>query len=349
MKNTNLFTVLLLFWSICLPVEGRAMDDRQESGQPAADQQAVTNINERYLVEGIAFAGMDKSRISRSWHEKAQKLVGQKYSEKTARDLASQLAAELKREYKVEVKVEKGDKPDYVKVVFHLEKIHRYFHRNSFDAKIPLVVYHSKQGFSGTLEVPIEIHHNVFTFGIVSDADQLLERNAGFRLRYEHRKLGTEKLRFRMDFDGYHQSFNLATRVALDQRPDVPDFYRARQNFAPSLSLHPTRELMLRAGVSFQRLQMQYPTFHTEMAYAGTADIRYQRDVESRSGYWQRFGVRYGLCTRDIRWKRITCSPGATISWESISSAASSRGMRPFLSGFPWATAPHCAAGTSLT
>ena len=104
MKNTNLFTVLLLFWSICLPVEGRAMDDRQESGQPAADQQAVTNINERYLVEGIAFAGMDKSRISRSWHEKAQKLVGQKYSEKTARDLASQLAAELKREYKVEVK-----------------------------------------------------------------------------------------------------------------------------------------------------------------------------------------------------------------------------------------------------
>jgi hypothetical protein len=293
MKNTNLFSIFfLLFWSACQPVEGQEVADQQ-----LADQQAVININERYLVGDIEFSGIDKSKVNKSWRERAQKLVGEKYSEKAARDLANKFTAELKGEYKVEVKVERGERPDHVKVVFHFEKIHRHFHRDAFDATIPLVVYHSKQGFSGTLEVPVEIHHNVFTFGIVSDADQLLERNAGFRLRYEHRKLGTDKLRLRMDFDGYHQSFNLATRVALEQRPDVPDVYRARQNFAPSLSLHPTPELMLRAGVSFQRLQMQYPTFHTEMAYAGTADVQYLRDVESQAGYWQRFGVGYGLRT----------------------------------------------------
>ncbi len=315
MKNTNLFKILLaVLWSaiVCLPVSGQDADDQQTSGQQVedrqvtdqpvtnqqtADQEVVINVNERYLVEGIAFSGFDESRISKSWHAKAQKLVGEKYSEKTARDLAKRLAAELKREYKVEVKVEKGQKPDHVKVEFHLEKIHRYFHRNAFDSTIPLVVYHSKHSFSGTLEIPMEFHHNVFTFGLVSDADQLLERNEGFRLRYEHRKLGTEKLRLRMDFDSYHQSFNPATLGALEERLDIPDFYRARQNFAPSLSLHPTKELMLRAGVSFQRLQLQYPTLHTEMAYAGTADIRYQRDVESKTGYWQRFGVDYGLRT----------------------------------------------------
>lgn len=294
MKKTNLFTIfLVLLWFACLPAAGQDAGDQQ-----IADQQvAGINVNERYLVEGIVFSGIDKSKISKSWHEKAQKLVGEKYNEKAARDLAKKLSAELKREYKVEVKVERGEKPEHVKVGFHLEKIHRYYHRHSFDSTIPLVVYHSKQGFSGTLEIPIDFHHNVFTFGLVSDADQLLERNAGFRLRYEHRKLGTDKLRLRMDFDSYHQSFNLATRVALAERPDVPDLYRARQNFAPSLSLHPTKELMLRAGVSFQRLQLQYPTLHTEMAYAGTADIRYQRDVESKTGYWQRFGTSYGLRT----------------------------------------------------
>ncbi len=274
---------------------GQAIADQQMADRQVADQGIVTNVNERYLVEDIAFSGIEKSKISKSWHENAQNLVGERYNEKAALDLAQKLTAELKSEYKVEVKVERGDKPDHVIVVFHIEKIHRYFHQNSFNATIPLIVYHSKHSFSGSLEIPIEIHHNVFTFGLVSDADQLLERNAGFRLRYEHRKLGTDKLRLRMDFDSYHQSFNLATRVALAERPDVPDIYRARQNFAPSLSLHPTRELMLRAGVSFQRLQMQYPTFHTEMAYAGTADIRYQRDVESRTGYWQRFGASYGL------------------------------------------------------
>jgi len=288
MKNTNLFTIfLMLLWPVCLTAAGQEMKDRQ----------AGINVNERYVVESIAFSGIDQSKIGKPRHDEAQKLVGEKYNEKAAQELAARLSTDLKGEYKVEVKVERGEKPDHVKVVFHLEKIHRYFHRNAFDATIPLVVYHSKQGFSGTLEIPIEIHHNVFTFGILSDADQLLERNAGIRLRYEHRKLGTDKLRLRMDFDSYHQSFNPATQAALSDRPDVPDFYRARQNFAPSLSLYPTKELMLSAGVSFQRLQLQYPTLHTETAYAGTADVRYRRDSESASGYWQRFGVQYGLRT----------------------------------------------------
>ena len=67
--------------------------------------------------------------------------------------------------------------------------------------------------------IPLKTHHNVFTFGLVSDADQLLERNAGLRLRYEHRKLGTDAVRFRMDFDSYHEKFNAATETALAQRP----------------------------------------------------------------------------------------------------------------------------------
>jgi hypothetical protein len=278
MKNTKLLAVLLvLLWP---------------AGLQAGDQKPEPNVNERYAVESVAFTGIDEHKISKTLRDEAQKLVGEKYSEKSANDLAQKLQSEL-QEYSVEVKVKRGEKPEHVKVVFQAERI-RW---KRFQVPIPSVAYHSKEGFSGALEIPISIHYNVFTFGLVSDADQLLERNAGLRFRYENRKVGTDLLHLRMDFDSYHQSFNAATETALAQRPDVPGIYRSRQNFAPSLSLYPTRDLMLSAGVSFQRLQFQYPELHTATAYAGTADIRYRRSMNSRAGYEQDFSGRYSLRT----------------------------------------------------
>jgi len=278
MKKTNL---LMIFLILLYPASLKADDPKPE-----------TNVNERYVVEGVEYKGIEEAKISKTLRENAQRMVGEKYSEKTANDFARQLRSELKG-YTVNIKVERGQKPEHVKVVYQIEKPPGY----SLSAELPLLVYHSKEGFSGSLEIPIEIHHNVFTFGIVTDADQLLERNAGFRLRYEHRKLGTDAVRFRMDFDSYHQSFNAATKAALAERPDVPDVYRARQNFAPSLSVYPTEDLMLSAGVSFQRLQFQYPQLHTLTAYAGTADIRYRRSSEPFRGYKQNIRFMYGLRT----------------------------------------------------
>ena len=300
MKNTNLFTILMiLFWASGFQFVYPQTGGQGSEGIPGKRRivDSEVNVNERYTVESITFRGIAISKIDKNWHKNAKELVGERYNEKAANDLAKKLSDALGGNYRVEIKVEKGEKPDHVKVVFQLERIHRYFHRNAFDTDIPLVVYHSKQGFSGTLEIPIRLRHNVFTFGIVSDVDKLLERNAGIRLRYEHRKVGTDKLRLRMDFNSYHQSFNAAILAALEDRPDVPGIYRTRQNFAPALSLHPTADLKLSTGVSFQRLQMQYPTLRTERAYAGTADVQFLRDIESRSGYWHRMGASYGLRT----------------------------------------------------
>jgi hypothetical protein len=278
MKNKNLISFLLM---LLLPAALRADDQKPD-----------VNVNERYEVESVAFSGIDESKISRSLRDEAQKLVGEKYSQNSTDDIAHKLRDELK-EYEVEVKVKRGDTPEHVKVIFQTERI-RW---KRFHVPIPSVVYHSKQGFSGTLEIPITIRHNVFTFGLLSDADQLLERNAGIRLRYENRKLGTDLVHLRIDFDSYHQSFNAATEGALLENPGVPGIYRARQNFAPSLSLFPTRDLMLSVGTSFQRFQMQYPMLHTETAYAGTADIRYRHKLESRNGYRQDLSAGYSMRT----------------------------------------------------
>jgi hypothetical protein len=252
---------------------------------------AKANVNERYVVEGVAFSGIDENKISKALRDEAQKMVGEKYSQEDAHNLAQKLRDEL-GEHKVDVKVERGEKADCVKVVYRIERI-----RGSWVTANPFLVYHSKQAFSGSLEIPIDIHHNVFTFGMVNDSDELLERNSGFRFRYEHRKVGTDLVHVRIDFDTYHQKFNPATEAALVLRPDVPGIYRTRQNLAPSLSVYPTRDLMLSAGVSLQQIQIQYPEIHTLQAYAGTADVQFRRKAESRSGYVQNFRSLYSLRT----------------------------------------------------
>ena len=252
MKNTNLFTIFLFLLFPC--------------SLWSDNQRTETNVNERYVVEGIVFNGVAETAISSALRDDAQKMVGEKYSEKSATDIATRLRRELKR-FTVDFKVERGEKPDHVKVAFCVEKIPS----NSIGANFPLLVYHSKESFSGNLEIPIETHHNVFTFGFINDADRLLEREAGYRFRYEHRKVGTEAFRLRLDFDTYHDKFNEATESALSQRPDIPGIYRSRQNFAPSFSFHSESGLSLGAGLSFQRLQFQYPGLHTLTAYSATA------------------------------------------------------------------------------
>jgi hypothetical protein len=257
------------------------------------------NVNERYVVESVAFAGEGETKVSQALRDEAQKLEGKKYSEISSNDLADRLRQELP-EYTVVVKVERGEKPEHVKVVFQIEKLRVGTVASSNGNGVGFVVpftYHSKQGWGILAGMSLYSHHNVFTFTLVNDADQLLERNAGWSARYEHEKIGTDLLRLRIDFDSYHQKFNPATEAALSQRPDVPGIYRARQNFAPSLTLHPAPDLMLSAGVSFQRLEVQYPSSHTKAAYAGTADIRYGRKAESQSGYKQNFSGSYSLRT----------------------------------------------------
>jgi hypothetical protein len=281
----------------------------------AGTQGRETNVNERYEVESVELSGVPESKLSKALNADLQKMVGEKYNQQTSSELARRLRKEL-REYSVTVKVKRGDKLDHVKVIFEVARI-RW---KRFEVPIPPVVYHTKEGFNGAIEIPLNFHHNVFTFGLVDSADELLERNAGFRLRYENRKVGTDVLQLRMDFDSYHQMWNAATEAALLENPQVPGVYRARQNFAPSLSLMPLRDLKLSVGTSFERLQTQYPAIHTQTAYAGTAEVQFRHDMEGASGLRQHVRAVYDLRTAtrvldsDFVYSRHTWSADYTIS-----------------------------------
>ncbi len=278
MKNTHSFALLLLLlWP---------------SMVKAGDQDAEANVNSKYKVESVDLSGVSVSRISHSLHDDMQKLVGEKYNQEAARALVKRLRQELPN-YSIDLKVSRGDKTDYVKVVFEAER--NWWHR--LDIALPPNVYHSKEGWNGTLEIPIDVGPSVFTFGFTNTADTLLERNAGYRFRYEHKKVGTDRVQLRLEFDTYHQKWNAATEAALAENPEVPGIYRTRQNFEPAVSFIVFRDLKLSVGTSFQRFETQYPTTHTQTAYAGIADVLYRHDWQERNGLRQRIKASYSLRT----------------------------------------------------
>jgi hypothetical protein len=256
----------------------------------ADDQEPKPNVNSRYTVEAVELAGIPDSRVSKALRDEIQKLVGEKFSQDSADALTEKLRKELPG-YTVKSKLKKGDKPESVTVVFQAE---RTLWRR-FEVAVPPVVYHSKQGLSGALELPLEFHHSVLTFGMVNSADELLERNAGFRFRFEQNKVGTDLLQFRIDFNTYHQKWNPATEAALALDPTVPGIYRSRQELAPSLSLTPHRDLRLSAGTSLESLEIQYPAIHYLTANAATADVQYRHRVEGKNGVRQNIRLAYSL------------------------------------------------------
>jgi hypothetical protein len=279
MKNT----ILLLLFTILFVRPASVL---------AGGQQPEANVNSRYTVEKVDISGVDDSRISKSLRDEMQNLVGEKYDEQATHLLAKRLRKELPN-YSVTARVRRGEKPNHVKVVFETERLWW----KTFDIDQSKAVYHSKQGFSGMLNASFDTHHNRFRFGFVNSADEMIERAAGFRLGYAHEKLGTDRLRFRMDFESYHEQWNPATEFALSQSPSVPGIYRNRQNFAPELAVLPLRDLQLSVGTSFQQFQTQYPSPHTQTAYSGTAAVTYRRAFETSGGVEHRVNAQYTLRT----------------------------------------------------
>jgi hypothetical protein len=179
------------------------------------------------------------------------------------------------------VKAKRGEQQDAVKVVFEVERVRE----RSFDIKLPLFLFTSKDGFSGALVPGGETHHNYFSAGVVSSADELLERNSGVMLRYEHRKVGTRMVQIGVEYDYFWPSYEDEILVALALAPWVPGTYDTREVFSPSISFLPIRDIKLTFGASFQTLAMERPILHDESAHAFTFGAQYRRKAGSRDGF----------------------------------------------------------------
>lgn len=254
------------------------------------DRQPKPNVNSRYTVEAVEVAGIEETKLSKGLREDLHKMVGEKFDQQAVERLLARLRSEFPGRT-VSHKLRRGLKPEHVKLIITVWR-----HHLEFNGTVNQALYHSKQGWSGTLEVsPYSSQNNRFSFGILSNADDLLERFAGLTAGYERKAIGTDKVRLKFQFESFHQIWNRTTLLALERAPEMPGIYRTRQNFQPTLTLAPVRGFELGLGTSFQRFQTQFPAARTEAANALVTTLRYHRRLEDSVANWHRLEAGYSL------------------------------------------------------
>lgn len=245
------------------------------------------NVNSRYTVETVIVSGDGWStnlasdrpeKISSGLRKEIAALIGNKLNPTALDDLARRLRKEFQAR-NVTHRLLRGDSPDSVRVVFEVS-----LPPTRFDVSVPKFLYSSLQGWSGAVEGTATVKHNAFTFGLVSDGDELTERYTGLRARYENTRLGTDRVRFRFQFENYHDQWHGATQGLLPSDGPSPDqtsgLYRTRQNVEPAVLFVLAKPLTLSVGASFQRFQDQLPVAQTEAANALITTLRFQQRLE---------------------------------------------------------------------
>jgi len=252
--------------------------------------QTEVNINSKYLVERVEIAGGNKTEISRGLREDIENLVGRNVNQEVLDKLARRLRTELRARL-VSPKVTKGSEAEKVTVLFEVKGPRR----NNFGLSLPKGVYSSRMGWSGRLEAALDVPAAQFKFGLVNDGDEKTERFAGIEAGYEHRRVGTDRVRLGFQFSSYHDQWQPQTLAALAASPEAPGIYRTRQDFAPTATLVLAEPLTLSAGASFQRFQRQFPTPRTEAANAVTSALRYSQRLEDARGDRHQIDASYNL------------------------------------------------------
>ena len=262
------------------------------AGSPEQDM----NVNARYTVESVELAGDNSPTISTGLRGELTRLVGEKLNPAALDDLARRIRREL-HVRAVTHRLLRGQTPEHVRVVFDVRGTPA-----KFEASVPKLVYRSDAGLSGAVEGTATVGAHAFTLGVVSDGDVLAERYSGIVARYEDKRLSSDRVRFRLDFESYRDQWNPATVQALDQpgaAADTSGIYRTRQNIQPLVTFVISRgapgTVNLSLGASFERFQTQFPAARTESSNAMVTTLRYHRRLEGSGANQQEWDAGYSL------------------------------------------------------
>ncbi len=268
-------------WLGCLVFGGLLFGGTQDSD---------LNVNTRYTVDAVSLFGKNwKTTFLENHVDQAEQT--QKLTSRLKADLASlighnlnpgvldSLAQRIKHELsarEVTHRLLRSNIAEHVRVEFEVTPA-----RGGVDLDVTQFAYNSRFGWSGAGEAGFNLQQNYFLFGLVSNGDSLDERSAGFNTSYENRRLGSDRLAFRFQFESYHDQWNASTLEALktDGRW-TSDAYRSRQNFQPALTITLAKPLSLEVGASFERFDSQIPGVPVEAANAVFTNLRYHRQLE---------------------------------------------------------------------
>src|SRR5258708_4240956 len=148
------------------------------------------NVNSGYIVESIEVSGNDEFTLSKGIHEQIQNLVGENLDPSSLDELSERIRKEIHAKT-VTYRIGRGDQPDQVKVNFEVTR-----RSVALEVNVPKFVYHSTQAWTGVVEGVTGYGSSGVTFRLLSDNDQLGERNTGILAPYEKKRLGTYRAPF---------------------------------------------------------------------------------------------------------------------------------------------------------
>jgi hypothetical protein len=257
-----------------IPLLALSLCCRVFAGEELYRSAAESNVNQRYTIESIAVAGVrvDEARLPSRLRQRMNALIGKHCDVAVLEELASELRRELHLR-QVNQHLLKGSQPDLVRVDFDVV-------RKPIDISVPKFLYHSEQKFTGEVDATTHAGANSFTVGAVSNGDDLTERFTGIVARYEDSRAGSDRVRFDILFEDYHEQWNAATVAAVEQSGSGFDLYRARRNIAPEFTFAVAKPLTVSVGTSFERTESENPQIGDRSADAVTAEVHYGRKIE---------------------------------------------------------------------
>jgi hypothetical protein len=262
----------LIFGSLALSLFGQSLPAGETPETEVLDD---LNVNSRYTIESIHFVDYRDYKLSRSSLDEIRRLVGAKVSTEALERLTMRIRGEL-RAHDVTFKLARGAEPESVQVLIQVDKA-----GGSFDASVPALSYNSALGFTGTGQIVSTIGPNAFTFRMLRDNENLIERFSGVQAKYEWLALAKGRIHVGFEFDGYQDQYDQATLAALDSssRPSSlsAGAYGSRLNYEPSATFVLAAPLTLTLGLSFEQLNNLPSAARSETANAVINTLRYHQ------------------------------------------------------------------------
>jgi hypothetical protein len=267
---------------------------RLPAGQSLDRVAAETNVNQQYVIESVSISGVqldgaENAKLPGALRERLNSLVGARCDMNVLNEVSDQLRRELHLRA-VSQRLLRGSQPGRIRVNFEIER-----RPASFDVAVPKFLYHSEQKFSGEVDAIIRASHNTLTVGATSNGDDLTERFTGAAIRYDNSQIGTDRVRFGVEFDEFHEQWRPSTVAAAGTDGDF-SLYHARRNIAPQLTFVVAKPFTISVGTSFEQMESGTPRGPDQSANALTADLRYNRGFEG-SLFQQQVGASYSLRT----------------------------------------------------
>jgi outer membrane protein assembly factor BamA len=258
------------------------------------DGSLVENINARYTVESVDISGVPENDISKSLRDRLQTLVGKRLDHDEADELSDLLEAE-RPGYSVNRRIRRGSERGRIRVVFEFSEKERP-RWIPFTPSRSKFVYHSDQGWSGLLDIPMGNRNHRVTAGFAfSNNDDLIEEYSGVRLGFESRRLGTDRLGARVEIARFNDTWREPTLFALAADPTIPEAYRTRIAVEPSVTVGLTPNLRVTGGASINELESLTQSPNSQMASSLVARVDFDQRWFQRSDASQRVTAGYEL------------------------------------------------------